>query len=367
MPKPYRVAVIGRTGRGNYGHGLDVVWKTVDNVEIVAVADDEEKGRAEAAQRLGAPRAYADYRQMLDKEKPQIVSVACRWLDPHRDMVVACARAGASIFLEKPMARTLAEADEMVRECEMRHVKLAIAHQTRHSPRVRVIRELIAAGRIGDLVEVRGRGKEDRRGGGEDLMVLGTHVFDLMRFVAGDARWCHSRILQDGRLAVRSDAREAAEGIGPILGDNIHATYGFDKGVIGAFGTHKARDGANTRFALQIFGTKGTIHVATGSLPAAYLLEEPSWISGHSKKPWQEITSAGVGKPEPLKDNGLHLGNTWIAKDLIAAIEEDRQPLGSMYDGRGALEMILAVYESHRLQGPVALPLKNRQHPLSLL
>src|SRR5438034_6173783 len=122
MARTYRVAVIGRTGKGNYGHGLDVVWKALDNVQVVAVADEDDKGRAAAAARLGAAHAYADYRQMLDKERPQIVSVADRYVDQHRDMVVACARAGASIFLEKPMARTLAEADEMVRACETHHV-----------------------------------------------------------------------------------------------------------------------------------------------------------------------------------------------------------------------------------------------------
>jgi predicted dehydrogenase len=180
MPKTYRVAVIGRTGKGNYGHGLDVVWKALDNVEVVAVADEDEKGRAAAAQRLGAKSAYADYRQMLDKERPQLVSVADRWLDAHRDMVVACARAGASVLLEKPMARTLEEADEMVRACETHHVKLAIAHQTRYSPRLKVVRDLIGDGKLGELLELRGRGKEDGRGGGQDLMVLGTHVFDLM-------------------------------------------------------------------------------------------------------------------------------------------------------------------------------------------
>src|SRR5262249_16453484 len=135
MPKTYRVAVIGRTGKGNYGHGLDVVWLGQDNVEIVAVADEDEKGRAAAAERLKIKTTYADYRQMLDKEKPHIVSVADRFLDGHRDMVVACAQAGAGIFLEKPFCRTLAEADEMVTACERHHVKLAIAHQTRHSPR----------------------------------------------------------------------------------------------------------------------------------------------------------------------------------------------------------------------------------------
>jgi predicted dehydrogenase len=367
MSNPYRVAVIGRTGKGNYGHGLDVVWKAIEQVQVVAVTDEHAEGRAAAAKRLGARQAYADYRQMLERERPAIVSVADRWLDGHRDMVLACARAGAHILLEKPMCRTLAEADEMVRACEMHHVKLAIAHQTRYSPRLQVVRDLISAGRLGDLVELHGRGKEDSRGGGEDLMVLGTHILDLMRCLAGDPRWCQARVWQDGRLVVRGDVRQGGEGIGPIAGDQIHASYEFDRGVVGTFGSQRARHGAGTRFGLQIYGTKGVIQLTTGSLPAAFFLEDPSWFPGRSKQPWQEITSAGLGKPEPLVDGGLGQGNIWMARDLIAAIEQDRQPVSSLYDGRAALEMILAVYESHRLRGPVELPLRNRAHPLSLL
>ena len=190
LEKPYRVAVIGRTGKGNYGHGLDRVWLEVDGARVVAVADDDPTGLANAAKRLSC-KPYADYREMLRKERPQIVSVAPRWLDAHRGMVEACADHGASVFLEKPMCRDLEEADAMVSACERSHVKLAIAHQTRYSPTVRVIRQLIEAGEIGELLEFRGRGKEDsRRGGGEDLWVLGTHIFDLMRLFCGDPTWC---------------------------------------------------------------------------------------------------------------------------------------------------------------------------------
>ncbi len=367
MADTYRVAVIGRTGKGNYGHGLDTVWTTIKNVEVVAVADDNEKGRAEAARRLKAKAAYADYRQMLDKERPQIVSVATRWLDQHHDMVVACAQAGASIFLEKPMCRTLAEADDMIATCERHHVKLAIAHQTRYSPRLRRVQELIAAGRLGDILELRARGKEDSRGGGEDLMVLGTHLMDLMRLLAGEPRWCFARVWQGERLATKNDVHEGGEGMGPVAGDRIAATYGFPKGIVAEFGTHRARHGAGARFGLQIYGSRGVIQLTTGSLPPVFFLEAPSWFPGRSKAVWQAITSAGLGKPEPLQDGGLGLANHWIVEDLIDAIVHDRQPLGSMYDGRAALEMILSVYESHRLNGPVDLPLKNRQHPLSLL
>src|SRR5262245_30742636 len=236
MPKKYRVAVIGRTGKGNYGHGLHVVWKEIDNAQIVAVADENQKGREDTAKLLGDVKPYADYREMLDKEKPQIVSVADRFLDAHKDMVIACARAGASIFLEKPMARDLAEADAMVTACEMHHVKLAIAHQTRYSPRLEHVKEMITNGDLGDILELRGRGKEDTRGGGEDLMVLGTHIMDLMRLFAGDARWCFATVGHGGRPATKADVRPGGEGIGPLLGDHIDACYGFDRGVFGTFG-----------------------------------------------------------------------------------------------------------------------------------
>src|SRR5262249_22049065 len=248
---------IGRTGRGNYGHGLDVVWKAIDNVEIVAVADEDAKGRAAAAERLKAKKAYADFRQMLEKEKPHIVSVADRWLDRDKDMVVACAESGASIFLEKPMCRTLEEADAMVEACQRHHVKLAIAHQTRYSPRLRRVKELITEGRVGDLLELRGRGKEDARGGGQDLMVLGTHIMDLMRFLAGDPRWCFARVAQDGKPVTREQVREGGEGMGPAAGDRIFAQYGFDNGIVGTFGTHRARHGAGSRFGLHVLGTRG--------------------------------------------------------------------------------------------------------------
>ncbi len=363
----YRVAVIGRTGRGDYGHGLDVVWNGIEQARIVAVADEDDKGRAAAAKRLKAPNAYADYRQMLEKERPQIVSVAPRWLDCHHEMVLACAEHGCHVFLEKPMCPTLEQADEMIAAFEKRGLKLAIAHQTRYSPTLEHVQRLIADGRFGDILELRGRGKEDRRGGGEDLMVLGTHIIDLMRLFAGDAQWCFAQVNEGGKPVTKSQVRDGAEGIGPLAGDEIHAMYRFGGTATGYFSTCRARHGAPTRFGLQVFAGKGILTMTTGALPAVWFVEDPSWQPGRSNSPWKKITSAGIDKPETLSDAGQSLGNRLIALDLIRAIETDTQPKGSIYDGRAALEMILAVYESHRLKGPVALPLKSRVHPLTHL
>jgi predicted dehydrogenase len=381
MPN-YRVAVIGHTSRGNYGHGLDVVWREIANAQIVAVADADQAGREAAQKRLGVKNAYADYRHMLQKERPQVVSVACRHLDQHRDMVIACAEAGASIFLEKPMCRNLQEADEMVAACEKHHVKLAIAFQTRYSPRLQRVKDLIADGRLGDILEFRGRGKEDARAGGEDLMVLGTHIVDLMRLIAGDARSCHAQVgvigpanpSPPGRGAgvrvtpiTKADLREGAEGIGMLAGNHIQTSYNFDRGIVGHFASVRATriKGQADRFGLTIHGTRGIIQLTTGSLPACYFLDDPSWFPGQSRANWQLITSNGLGKEETLKDGGLDQGNVWIAQDLLQAIERDRQPKASIYDGRAALEMVLAVYESARTRAAVELPLRNRRHPLA--
>jgi len=363
----YRVAVIGRTGRGNYGHGLDVVWNDIPQAEVVAVADTDPQGLAAAARRLKAPKTYADYREMLDRERPQIVSVAPRWLDGHRDMVLACAEHGCHVFLEKPMCQDLEQADEMIAALEKRNLKLAVAHQTRYSPALAHAKKALAEGLFGDLLELRGRGKEDSRGGGEDLMVLGTHVMDLMRFLAGDPQSCFAQVRANGRLVTKADVRDGAEGIGPLAGDEIQAWYRFAGPTVGYFATDRTRHGAAARYGLTIYGSKGILTTTMGAFPEVWFVEDPAWQPGRSKAPWRRITSAGIDRPEPVSDPAHRHGNRLIALDLIRAIETGGRPQGSMYDGRAALEMILAIYESHRQNAPVPLPLANRKHPLTLL
>jgi len=365
--RKYRVAVIGHSGRGDYGHGLDRVWLETERAQIVAVADADGPGRTRAAERLGVRAAYADYREMLAKERPEIVSVAPRFLDEHHDMVLACVEHGASVFLEKPMCRTLAEADAMVRACETSHVKLAIAHQTRYSPKIPVVREVLASGRLGTVLEFRGRGKEDQRGGGEDLWVLGTHVFDLILLLGGTAKWCHARVTEQGRPVGRDDVRDGSEGIGPLAGDGVDAMFGLASGATAFFASHRRLAGTPTRFGLAVHGSRGVLEMRTGYLPDTYLLEDSSWSPGRTGSKWLGVSSAGVDRPEPLADTGLHGGNLLIARDLIRAIETDTQPLGSVYDARAAVEMIAAIFDSHRRRAPVELPLANRDNPLLAL
>ncbi len=110
----FTAAVIGHTGRGNYGHDLDLIFKGCSGVKLLAVADPDPAGREKAFQRTGAARSYADYREMLEKEKPRLVCVAPRWTNQHHAMAAAALRSGAHVFSEKPFTTTLAEADDLL-------------------------------------------------------------------------------------------------------------------------------------------------------------------------------------------------------------------------------------------------------------
>ena len=92
--RPLTVGVIGHTGQGNYGHGEDTVWLKIPQTRIVAVADADSKGLADAAKRLGGVKAYAYYKVMLAEVKPDIAAICPRHFHEHRDMIVAAIEAG---------------------------------------------------------------------------------------------------------------------------------------------------------------------------------------------------------------------------------------------------------------------------------
>ena len=363
----HRVAIIGSTGRGDYGHGLDAVWKTFADCDVVAVAHQDEPGLKKAQVRTGAARMYADYRQMLERERPTIVAVCPRWVDQHRDMVLACAEQGCHMYLEKPLCRTLGEADEIIRACEMRHLKVAVAHISRWSPQLAIIRRLIQEGQIGDILEIRARGKEDARGGAEDLWVLGTHVLDLMRAIAGDPEMCFATLTQAGRPVTRDHVREGNEGLGPLAGDRVDAMYRFRGGVTGYFSSKKAAGGNPNRFGLRILGTKGIIEHTSGYANPAWLMMDARWGAGGGSGTWQVISTQGIDKPEVVTATGYDGGNPAAARDLIDCIQQDRPPKCSIMEARGAVEMVLAAFESHVSGGPIAMPLQSSDNALARL
>lgn len=368
MGAKYRAGVIGRTGRGDYGHGLDRVYLHMDEIDLVAVADDDPEGLQAAGERLGCSRQYDDYRRMLEEEELDIVSVCCRWMGPHRDMVVAAAEAGAHVFLEKPISPALREADEMIEACDRAGVGLGIAHQGRMHGLIRYARNLLKDGVIGDVLTAALRGKEDRRGGGEDLIVLGTHAFDTLRFMLeADPLWVFAHVsMADGRPVTRADAVDGPEEAGPIAGDHIHALYGMSNGATATFESRRHQSDPSLRFGVQLFGTEGVMTIS-GLSRQILVYEEPVWTPGRSPavRDVSAEAMASLSPEEQKQHEDLSMtGNIAIVREILES--PDKVHLASSArNGRWSLEMIHGIYASHLAGQRMDLPLTERDNPLA--
>ena len=351
----FRAGAIGHTGRGNFGHGLHLGFRGVDGVQPVAVADPDPAGRAAAQQEIGAANGYADYREMLATESLDIVAVCPRYVDRHEELLMAAIDAGCHVYCEKPMTADLATADRVIAAADAKGVKIAVAHQNVYLPQLQELRRRVGDGLIGTLLELRGTGKQDRRGGGEDMLVLGTHVFNTMRHFAGDVAWIAGHVTVGGREIGPGDAREATEPIGLIAGDAIIGYYSFTGGAVGSFTSRADQPGGGRGFSLQLIGDRGSVAMR-GAGNDFVIARHDHWAPWDGIDGWDPLD---LGTGELHKD-----GNRLAIEDLIAAIDADTEPLSSARAARAALEMIHGVYASQITGARVAVPLADRSHPL---
>ena len=367
--KKYRVAVIGHTGRGNYGHGIDLVWNAFESMEVAAVADADPAGRAAAVSRIRAKRSYADYREMLRVEKPDLVGIGPRWMDQREQMVTAAAEAGAHIYMEKPFAQSLVEADRMVEAVRKNKVKLQLAHQMRTTPFTLRAKAMIDGDEIGTIQEVRVRGKEDRRAGGEDMMVLGSHLFDMLRYFLGNPAWVTAHVTGDGEELSAKHVKRPTEPIGPIAGNQISATFAFASGVHGYFASRATDQTDPLRFGTWIYGSKGVLFLPNAIYPSGglYVLRSPAWLPDDRIR-WERIDAKPDMSSQGIAfEEGREIANALMVADLVRAIERDAKPACNEEDGRWTIEMVHGVYQAQKTGQRVTFPLSSRTHPLQAL
>jgi predicted dehydrogenase len=363
MAEQMRVAVIGSSSAGGWGHEIDQLFINLPGVRVVAAADDTEDGLAAALKRhgLGNSAGFGDWQQMLAAVKADIVAICSRHIDRHAEMALAATAAGArGIFMEKPFVRTLAEADAVVAACTKTDTKLGLALVNRHCPTIAAVSGLIADGKIGQLLELRARGKEDHRGGGEDLWVLGPHVLDLMTHFGGAPQWCTATVTSKGQPIKAGDLAPGPEGLPPIAGDAITASFGLAEGSTGYFASVREAGLKQPNFGLTLLGTKGEIHIRPDHVPQAYFRAAPAWRMNRPY-PWTPIGPEGLA-PD-LSEEGVDRGAeraSWgqrAVADLLDAIESDREPETGMFAGLALTEMNAAIYAASLTACRVEWPL----------
>jgi predicted dehydrogenase len=367
MSRKYRVGIIGSTNRGGYGHGIDTAFRDADVFEVVAVADDDPAGLAATGKRLGITKLYPSYREMLAQEKPEIVGIGPRWLSDRVAMVTAAAEAGCHIFSEKPLAATLRETDAMLDACRRAKVKCALAHQLRALPPVRAAFADIRAGKYGKVLRLYGQPSDDARGGGEELIVHGTHFFDLMISLAGPPRWVSAHLATGERDATLADKHEGREPVGPIAGDSAAVMIGFDHGVRGFWNSTANLNRHGTIYGLTIQCEQATICMRTKG--EVFIYPGPVVEPESAQKTWEKVWVESwhftpEHQPAPLNDYLLRANQT-LVHELVAALEHDTEPTASLADAVLVTEIIQGAYASHFTGGQrLPIPLADRRHPL---
>ena len=281
-------------------------------------------------------------------------------------MLLAAIRSGAQIYSEKPLVASPVEADRVLAAADAAGVHIAVAHIGRAFAVLPRLKALIAAGKIGRLRRVHGFGKCDQRGGGQDLIVLGSHILDMMSYFAGEPAWAHAHIMQQGRDVAVDDIRPGDEGVGPIVGDSIVSHYAFHSGVMGEFESFVAQDGTGiSYFTLLLEGTAGTIgYRSFGGRQLFWHHRAIPFPAGDER--WEPLELDGYTPEGPDDMNERYVwAHQQLIRDLLRSVEERRPPLADARAAVTALEMMMAAYESHFAGRRVSFPLTNRRHPLA--
>jgi len=350
MADYYRSALfgLGKIARAHL-HGY-LANENADRIKVIAGADPIEEARQRFTQECGIDKVYSDYRELLEKEKPDIVSI-CTWPPLHVEMVEESVKAGVKgILCEKPMSVDLGEADRMVNACKNANVVLVVGHQRRLHPRYVRACELIKEGAIGNLVQITAIC-------GGDLLTDGTHSVDLVRFMNNDVPvlWVIGNI----DMRDRGDVDSASQTFGLQNWNETRTRYG-----------HPVETGA---FAVIRFsnGVQGTVEAGICARPGYQRM----WIYG--SEGLIEICGDQPVSGEPPLRILTRTSNDWIVPELpnvnpIAreiSLMLDSIETGKLHplDGtsaRATQEILMAVFESARKRARIELPLTISEHPI---
>ncbi|MBX3010981.1 MAG: Gfo/Idh/MocA family oxidoreductase [Caldilineaceae bacterium] len=302
-------------------------YQTTPGFTLVAAANRGLEKLTAFGERRGIKALYTDFRQLLRDEAPDVVSI-CTQSPEKMEVAVAAAEAGVkAIVLEKAVATSMAEADAILAACERHGVLLTVNHPNRFSPLVRKTKELIDAGALGELTSV-----TVHAGGG--MMHIGTHMFDLMRYWAGDAVELYAQV---PNYAPEQDL--------PALG-----IVRFANGMTGLF-DHTHRD----QQCLEVRGRDGYITVSSmvgdGWL---YQFESTQPPTAKRQYPHRLTVQPLISAPHDLSPTQRLLA------ELHTSLSTGAPLISTGRDGAAALEMGLACYASHVAGKPVPLPLAER-------
>jgi len=345
-----RYALIG-CGRIAVNHVKAIVN---NNLDVVALCDINPEHIDSLIEKTGFNKVffrYSDYKQMI-AEHPEIELIAIATdSGVHAEIALYCIDKGINVIIEKPMAMSMNDAEEIIRRSEEKSVKVTVCHQNRFNVAVQQLRKALEKGRFGKLshgsINVRwNRGKDyynqaPWRGkwasDGGCLFNQCIHGIDLLRWMMGDE-------VDEIYGVTKQQFHDylECEDLGQAVVKFKNGSTGLIEGTVNVY-PH------NLEETLYVFGENGTVKIggkSTNNIDVWDFKDEGE--SDQANKGLQEQTSNVYGN-----------GHTSLYADMIDAIKNNRKPYIDAVAGRNAVEMILAIYKSAETGLPVKLPLAD--------
>lgn len=323
-------------------------------LEITALCDlikEKALGRKATIPNSENIKIYTDYKELLDKEKPELCAVTTD-SGNHASIAIECISRGINVIIEKPIALSMADAREIVRLAKEKDVCVCSCHQNRFNKSIIAISEAVKEGKLGKLLHGSANIRWERdksyydldswrgtwAGDGGALMNQCIHDIDLLRWIMGndiDEVFAYTDRLKHPYIE--------AEDLGLALVKFSNGSYGVIEGTTNMY----PDDFEET---LCIFGKYGRVRAGGSSVNT---IEE--WnIADESIHP-EDIKKQTYENPP----NVYGFGHNALYKDVCDAIKNHRQPYITAEDGMRAVELILAIYKSAAEGKPVKLPLED--------
>lgn len=372
-----RVAMIGH---GFMGAAHSQGWRvaprffdlSADPVMHVLVGRSQEKATA-AAEKWGWAEVATDWRSVIDRDDVDIVDIVTPG-DSHAEIAIAALEAGKHVLCEKPLANTVDEAQAMADAAARaagRGVFAMVGFTYRRVPAATFARELVAAGKIGELYQVRAnylqdwltdpevplvwRLQKDLAGSGA-LGDIGAHAIDLAQFITGLKLSSVSGTIET--IITERPVLESASGLGGVGGsekgrvtvDDIALFTGrFEGGVLGQFEATRFSTGRKNALRVEVSGSKGAISFDLEDLNSLqfYDATAPAGEQGFTKIQVTEPQHPYVSAWWPVGHGlGYEHGFTHQARDFIEGIAAGQQPTPSFADGLQVQQVLAAVEHS---------------------
>ena len=340
----FRLALVG-CGRISRNH-FDAISR-IDGLDLCAVCDSV-ADRARAAGDEQGVKSFTSYAEMIASVDADVVTL-CTPSGLHAAQGIAAAKAGKHVITEKPMAITLAQADDLVKACDSAGVRLFVVKQNRLNPSIQLLKRAVDKGRFGriylanttvrwnrpqeyyDSASWRGTWEFD----GGAFMNQASHYVDLMQWLVGPVE---SVVAKTATQARRIEAEDSGV-----------AVLKFRSGALGVIEVNVLTYPRNWEGSISIIGEKGTAKIGG---TAVNRIEHWSFAEYDDD---DKLVDAAQTNPPSV----YGFGHEAYYRNVLAALRGDAEPETDGRAGRKSLELILGIYQSAKTGRDVPLPLRS--------